>query len=358
MSGILKYVAAGAVGGLGRGMAQVGEAEQRAAEAELARRERAADQEREIRLRSELGGGRLGRGSGGGGGGGGGGVDTSKMDRPGLARLFREQGMLPDRANDAAGLVGEGVLPMADVAVADESGGHSQRVAKYQPGEAAKLAEDARIALRRAVAAPGQTDDVAKAEQTEVVSGALRKYGETGDARSGEVVALGTKGVINNEDGNVVTGRVAPGSTAEAKRNRDNATAGKESALAAKAKQEKETGVKDADVTRANNAVAAVYDRKGYNARIKAIEGDATLTPADRNSRIAALQAEAEKDPDVVRARTEADNITRRRDEGKGGKDAKSYPDAPRDPAQRKSGTVYMTPKGPLKWMGTGWSKV
>lgn len=28
---------------------------------------------------------------------------------------------------------------------------------------------------------------------------------------------------------------------------------------------------------------------------------------------------------------------------------------APRDPAQRKAGTTYQTPKGPLKWTGTGW---
>lgn len=34
---------------------------------------------------------------------------------------------------------------------------------------------------------------------------------------------------------------------------------------------------------------------------------------------------------------------------------AKSVTDAPRDPKERTSGTVYNTPKGPLKWTGTGW---
>jgi hypothetical protein len=29
--------------------------------------------------------------------------------------------------------------------------------------------------------------------------------------------------------------------------------------------------------------------------------------------------------------------------------------DAPRDPTQRKAGQVYNTPRGPLKWTGTGW---
>lgn len=34
-----------------------------------------------------------------------------------------------------------------------------------------------------------------------------------------------------------------------------------------------------------------------------------------------------------------------------------TVPDAPPDPSQRKSNTVYNTPKGPLTWTGTGWVK-
>lgn len=38
---------------------------------------------------------------------------------------------------------------------------------------------------------------------------------------------------------------------------------------------------------------------------------------------------------------------------------AKDYPPAPRDPAQRKVGEIYMAPAGfPVRWMGTGWERV
>jgi hypothetical protein len=34
-----------------------------------------------------------------------------------------------------------------------------------------------------------------------------------------------------------------------------------------------------------------------------------------------------------------------------------TYPSAPRDPTQRKAGRVYDTPRGPMKWTGSGWLK-
>ena len=34
---------------------------------------------------------------------------------------------------------------------------------------------------------------------------------------------------------------------------------------------------------------------------------------------------------------------------------AKAAPEAPKDPKTRKAGTIYKTPKGNLKWTGTGW---
>ncbi len=42
-------------------------------------------------------------------------------------------------------------------------------------------------------------------------------------------------------------------------------------------------------------------------------------------------------------------------DLGNGATMQKTIPEAPRDAKQRKAGTSYMTPKGILKWTGTGW---
>lgn len=362
---IFKYLAGGAVEGLGQGIADIGAQEQRAAEAEKARRERAAEMEREIRLRAEVSGTR--------GGGRGGAMGSAPQTEEQIARVLREQGMGSMAAAEQAARIARGTDPGESVPMspsrfgsadrqAEAVGGpSSQFVPKYEQGQAAAMAEDARIALRRAITAPGSSDDVAKAEQTEVVTGALKKYRDTGDAQSGRTVALGTKGVVKNEDGDVVTGEPGKGTTAAAKVARDSASANKDNAQASKTKAEEGMAVKDADVNRANRAV--VEARKPFDARIAKVEADMTLADDVKAQRIAAINAEAENSPEVKRAVAEADGVKSRRDarvEPKAEKAPadKKYPEAPRDPAQRKTGTVYETPKGPLKWMGNGWAKV
>jgi hypothetical protein len=200
--GLFSYVVGGAGAGLGHGVADAGrDMEMWAAQDERwnnARVHEDAVMQRQMELERMR---EAARQQGGGRGG------SAELTTPQMLQLSDDQlaqslvanGMTPDRAQDAVQMIRlrqpqQGVLLQAnrfDNPDRQDDAGPDQTVqaAKYQPGQAQQLVEDARIAFRRAMAAPSHADDVAKAEDTENKVGLVNKYAG-GDDRAGDAAMI------------------------------------------------------------------------------------------------------------------------------------------------------------------------
>jgi len=83
----------------------------------------------------------------------------------------------------------------------------------------------------------------------------------------------------------------------------------------------------------------------------KMVEKDANLSKDERESLLGAIGTGLfQTGASSIRARQDVMQYVRRKRLGE-----LKVSDAPMNPAEREKGKVYMTPRGPLKWTGTGW---
>lgn len=211
--GVFSHMAAGAVDGLGRGVTAYG--------ADLMRN--AAADERDAQLR------------GGAGGAGGAAKKSPAQNLSDLGDLMLSGkgalsmmagGMAPSRANDAAGMM-RGEQPMTDVSLDSPdrrpdridnlaaSGQAAAQAPKYSDGQAAALFTEAFTSLRRAmgIANPDAADNIANAEQTEIVTAALKAY-QGGDVQAGRAVLASKGKTTYGTSGDEMTGQAPAGSVA------------------------------------------------------------------------------------------------------------------------------------------------
>lgn len=259
---ILDYAALGALGGAGKGAADVGQTI--STEALRAQDMRRQEQMRldeinaradrvDIRqgAREDWQDGRPGGGSGrtaGGSKGGGGALDIAS-DPTKLALLG---GMDPERALDYVGMQTGAPAPTKNLPLdpsrfanpdrqdeAAASGVTSATVPKYSPGDAAGLRDEAIKALYQAVklADPGHADDLSKSQSGDQV----RSYTDDfvgGDTRAGMGALMIQGKAPFGMSGNELTGEATPGSVAASTVVKNNAEAADAAAKATKTRAE------------------------------------------------------------------------------------------------------------------------
>lgn len=161
-------------------------------------------------------------------------------------------GMEPGAASDASSIM-QGQTPTQTVDLPasrftnpdrqDEAaaGPSTAQAPKYMDGQAAKLMERSRIALRRAMGMidPAAADDVAKAEGTEQTNDLVRKYAG-GDTQAGRGALASLGKTTFGMSGDELTGAVPKGSVAESTVRENNAKAGQASAAAGKYNAERD----------------------------------------------------------------------------------------------------------------------
>lgn len=246
--GVLSYAALGAVGGAGKGLADVGSEQAQLAMMDARLRQQAQMRQDDIAARNDridarqferedwrdgrdAVGGVGGRGSGGGRGGSSGPGALEMATSP--EYLSQVGGMDHDKAVDAIS-IGDGKMPMRDLpGPPDESGNGPGSVAKYDPGSAADLVKQKTAALYQAMklSNPAQSDVLSKSQTEDRARGLSEDY-LAGNERAGSA-ALNMRGhATSGASGNLVTGAVEPGTVASATVNEKRAAAGEHSAIA------------------------------------------------------------------------------------------------------------------------------
>lgn len=231
----LRFALAGAAGGVGAGAMRAGDSMAREAEYDARERDRLDREERVLRLRAELGGGTLGRGSGSRSGADAtqGVLAEARMDLPTQMALA---GGVPRQAVDDGLAMARGEQPVdVQPVVDDEHGPQEIRSARYTPGEAQRVREQAQRAFYAAMGIndPGHADELAKARRTDIETGLVQDYaGGNTQAGRGAMVSQGKP--VMDDGSDVLTGKAEPGSLAAArmategtKQQADRAQAGK-----------------------------------------------------------------------------------------------------------------------------------
>lgn len=275
-------------------------------------------------------------------------------------------GMAPGAAQDATDFM-QGRTPMQSVDMPvdrftnpdrqDAAAGQDRtaQAPKYTDGQAAQLMERSRIALRRAMGLvdPGASDDIAKAEGTEQTNDLVRRYvaGDTAAGR-GALASLGK--TTFGPSGDELTGAVPKGSVAESTVRKNMADAGESSAHASLyGAQEKKVLAEISGELAKETSREKLTEMLG---KLNTYAKDANLSDAEL-AEVNALRQRISRQMDRL--------VGERESRGRGGKPSpdkadpggKSLPEAPRDPAARKVGQTYSTPKGPLTWTGQGWKR-
>ena len=240
--GVLNFMAAGAVGGAGQGIASYGLDLMKQADRTELENQRQADRMELLQARQAGAGASIKP------------TYAQELDQMADFLLGRSAGVLmraggtpPEQAADAQ-QIAAGKMPTRDVTLepgrytnpdrqdAAAAGPSSMSVPKYTDGQASQLMRDSLGSLRRSVGlmAVKSADDAAKADQTETETGLIRRAAE-GD-NSAASALLNTKGKGRYEgDGDVLTGAAPKGSVAESKITKNNADATESRAKAGEA---------------------------------------------------------------------------------------------------------------------------
>ena len=240
--------ALGALGGLGRGMNDVGrqmeidalEARRQQNLADIAAARDASREEVAANRLAAVGGGRAGSRSSGGGGGGGSSLRDLMDDPAGLAFASGER---RESVDDSLAMARgqrltkevEGELPEAEEGNVIEGPGAPKTVDKYTPGQAEEVRMSGTRALRQAmkVSDPKSADDLSKSERTDQGTKLASDYAK-GNDRAGEAALINDSKPAFDDGSSNATGKVTSGSLADARAKERLADAGADKALAAK----------------------------------------------------------------------------------------------------------------------------
>jgi hypothetical protein len=304
----------GGLGGLGRGMNDVGrqmeldalEARRQQNLADIAAARDASREEIAANRLAAVGGGRAGSRSSGGGGGGGSSLRDLMDDPTGLAFSSGER---RESVDDALAMAKgqrltkevEGELPVDEEGNVIEGPGAPKTVDKYTPGQAEEVRMSGTRALRQAmkVSDPKNADDLSRSERTDQGTKYAAEY-RAGNDRAGESALINDSKPAFDDGSSNATGRVVSGSLADAKAEAEGTKAGAAvtRANAAAAKSARAGGGSSANPELRLND----QERKNTNALLASAQKE--LTAAVSKDEIAAAKAKIAK----YEARLEAGN--------------------------------------------------
>jgi len=281
----------GAVGGAGQGLAATGQSIVRDADLDQRQRERLDNQRQltDVRTQAQRDIAEMRDGTrrdlaefkAANGGGGKGGPSMPALDiAQDPEKLALLGGMDRTRANDYVAMQ-QGKPPTIAAGADDESGGHTQTLAKYGPTEGEALRAEATRALYQAVglANPAQADDLSKARNQNQATDYAAEFKTTGSQQAARgALVTGGKDFMSNEGTDQVSGLPAKGSVAEARRTAEGALAGERTAHAGKFRADVDkiraeidgdikgkTGEKLTTTLNAINGLIRTYDEKSTN---------------------------------------------------------------------------------------------
>lgn len=336
-------------------------------EIKLRSSELAAERERERQFRAEqdalyrrpavAGGGGSGRGSGGGGGGGGGSA-FDVADREWLAAgLVGGKGGAPDLATakrwTAAMDAGENPLQREEMVPEQIDDGDRMRTVSTQRmvpdterwmainARAAKLIQDAPTIGKSNFDQYTQGQGNRRALELTEEGIKAREIGPT----QGALVLQG-KDPTHPGGTNVATGRYPVGSLDAARAGSEGADAA--AAIALRDKRRVEAKGEESPKDRIARQREERLDRQK---NIDQLQKERTAAREDGDdARVSELTA-------LIKEKLLAENRPGALPAAAGAKAAfvDSAPEAPRDPAKRRTGQAYRTPKGLMIWRGTGW---
>lgn len=315
----------GGLGGLGRGMSDVGrqmelDALEERRQKNLAEIAAARDASRETIAANRLAavGARGSSGSRSGGSASGGNSLRDLMDDP-EAMAFAsgvDRGQIDDALAMAKGKrltrEVEGDLPMDEEGNFMEGPGAPVKVDKYEPGKAAEVRQAGVTALRQSmkVADPKSADDLSKSERTDQGTRLAAEYAK-GNNRAGEAALINDSKPAFDDGSSNATGQAVKGSLAEAKIGREAAESSEARAKAGKASQEAKTVVDKREgkgsigdrlklVGEERKAIA--QDLADARALEKAAATDMDITPEEK-ARRAERRRNLEKQSDELRSK-------------------------------------------------------